>query len=280
MLTRPDQVGYATVWDGNKAVQCRRMPDRTLRCEAAGTRMQPSLDAVLTPERVAAIARLGWSLDPSFGLYVRTFPADMPTGMVAGHILDLLISGYAAAGDALEVGTDYVPDTRCPPRSGPSQNLAGLVNDAPSLRSVVVRTCAYVADPPPRRAETLEDLIAQHGDRVAAELQRLRVNAGRSVFVVLDAGIGYVQCAPKSPEALYCEAQSVQSWPALAAVLTPERLERLRAAGFAEPGRSPNHWRDYALDEWSDAAIAASLLTILREVYGFGGSASLKFIAQ
>jgi hypothetical protein len=31
--------GYATMWDGNKYVQCRRLPDRSLRCEAAGTLM-------------------------------------------------------------------------------------------------------------------------------------------------------------------------------------------------------------------------------------------------
>jgi hypothetical protein len=36
-LLRPGQDGLATVWDGNKYVQCRLMADRTLRCEAAGT---------------------------------------------------------------------------------------------------------------------------------------------------------------------------------------------------------------------------------------------------
>jgi hypothetical protein len=31
-LNRPGQDGYATVWDGNKYVQCKRLPDRNLRC--------------------------------------------------------------------------------------------------------------------------------------------------------------------------------------------------------------------------------------------------------
>ena len=46
-LDRPGQNGYATIWDGNKYVQCSRLADRSLRCEAAGTLMQPSLDDVV-----------------------------------------------------------------------------------------------------------------------------------------------------------------------------------------------------------------------------------------
>ena len=36
VLLREGQVGYATFWDGNKFVQCRRLNTRELRCEAAG----------------------------------------------------------------------------------------------------------------------------------------------------------------------------------------------------------------------------------------------------
>jgi hypothetical protein len=276
-LTRPERVGYATIWDGNAYVQCRRMPDRTLRCEAAGTRMQPSLDAVLTPERLQAIARLGWSPDPSFGSYVRSFPADMPSLTVAGHVLDALTQGYAAAPERLELQTAWVGDEPCPPRNGPSQNLAGIVNDAPSMRRGSIRACTYAPEPAPPKAETRADLFAQYGGRVAAELQRLRINAGRPIFAVFDAGIGYIQCMPKTPErALYCEAQSARSWPALAAVLTPERAARLREAGFTEPGRSPNYWKDYALDAHSDDAIAAEILTLLRDAYGYTGAVALR----
>jgi hypothetical protein len=35
-LTRTGRVGYATFWDGNKYIQCRRLTNRELRCEAAG----------------------------------------------------------------------------------------------------------------------------------------------------------------------------------------------------------------------------------------------------
>jgi hypothetical protein len=62
----------------------------------------------------------------------------------------------------------------------------------------------------------------------------------RRVFVVFDVGLGYVQCEPQTePNGLYCEAQSTDSWPALAAVLTPERIARLHAASYADPGRGP-----------------------------------------
>src|ERR1700733_1442344 len=77
-LDRPGQDGFATVWDGNKYVQCKLLPDRSLRCEAAGTLMQSSLERVLTPEHISRLTSLGWRLDPSFGNYVQTFPPGTP----------------------------------------------------------------------------------------------------------------------------------------------------------------------------------------------------------
>jgi hypothetical protein len=75
-LVRPGKVGYAIIWDGNKYVQCRSLPDRAFRCEAAGTSMQSSLQNVLLPERQNRLRALGWVLDPSFGNYVQIFAAD------------------------------------------------------------------------------------------------------------------------------------------------------------------------------------------------------------
>src|SRR6476646_11969104 len=95
-LSRPREDGYATIWDGNKYVQCRRLPDRNLRCEAAGTFMQSSLERVLTPERLARLTALGWRLDPSFGNYVQIFPADAAPGFVAAKILQVLGEAYDA----------------------------------------------------------------------------------------------------------------------------------------------------------------------------------------
>src|ERR1700753_2846113 len=57
-LQRPGEDGVATIWDGNKYVQCRWPSERTLRCEAAGTLMQPSLGHIVTPDRIARLSAL------------------------------------------------------------------------------------------------------------------------------------------------------------------------------------------------------------------------------
>jgi hypothetical protein len=107
------------------------------------------------------------------------------------------------------------------------------------------------------------------------------LNSTRRVYVVFDAGIGYVQCAPEAPSsAIYCEAQSAESWPALAAILTSERVARLKSAGYAEPGRAPNYSKSYPAGAFSDAAIARELLTILYEVYGYKGAGRLKISTE
>jgi hypothetical protein len=281
-LVRAGRVGYATFWDGNKFVQCRRMPDRMLRCEAAGTSMQSSLKHVLTPERVSRLGALGWVLDPRFGNYVQTFAADISTARIADHILRTLIEAYDADASEVELQTEWVADVPCPPRAGPSQNLAGSVNDAPPMRATAVRACAYVPDPEtPKTADSAEALFALYGTSTAAEIQRLRINSGRRVYVIFSAGIGYIQCMPQtSPSAFYCEAQSAESWPALAAVLTPERVSRLRSAGYADPGRAPNYAKFYPFDSFSDLAVAREILTILYEVYGYAGATALKISTE
>jgi hypothetical protein len=237
---------------------------------------------VLTGDRLNRLAALGWALDPSFGNYVQTFPADWPTGPIAIHILRTLTEAYAAEAPGLEVQTGWIADTPCPPRNGPSQNLAGLVNDAPSMQKTGLRACSYKPDSEtPQLANSSAELIALYGATATAEIQRLRINAGRQVYVSFNAGIGYVQCMPEtSPSAIYCEAQSEESWPALATILTPERLSRLRNVGYADPGRAPNYWKNYPMDKFSDAAIAAELLTILHEVYGYTGATKLKILTE
>jgi len=283
-LDRTDEMGLATAWDGDNYVQCRRTAERALRCEAAGTRMQPSLGHVLTPERVKRLGELGWRLDPSFGNYAQTFPATLSAAEAAGKIGQALAEGYDADLAQLEVQSDWVRNEPCPPRNGPTQNLAGMINDAPAMRSSAVHACAYApettAEPElvPRTAAQLFDL---YGARVTGEIQRLRVNLPRDVYVSLDTQIGFVQCAAEAARgALYCEAQSIDSWPALASVLTPERVAQLHAAGFADPGRGPNYGKFYALDRFDDASIARELLTILHDVYGYQGSPKLKVTTE
>jgi len=258
------------------------MPDRTLRCEAAGTAMQPSLKSVLTGERLVRLAALGWVLDPSFGNYVQVFPADAPSARAAERILQMLSDVYGADTANLEIETTWIADVRCPPRNGPTQNLAGMVNDAPSMQATAVHACSYTPDlATPQTAGSAAELLAIYGTTVTAEIQRLRINVMRNVFVIFDAGIGYVQCTTDpSPPALYCEAQSAESWAALAAVLTPERVARLRDVGYSDPGRAPNYWKSYPLDKFDDAAIASELLTILYDVYGYRGATKLKITAH
>lgn len=281
-LVRPGRVGYASVWDGNKYVQCRRMPDRGIRCEAAGLSMQPSLRRVLVPERQSRLAQLGWSLDPSFGNYLQTFAADLPTARIADHILRTLIEGYDADAADMELQTAWVADTPCPPRNGPSQNLAGLINDARAMRATSLHTCSYTPDlQTPQTAASAQELFDIYGASVTAEIQRLRINNERRVFVAFNAGIGYVQCMPAtSPPAIYCEAQSSESWPALAAVLTPERVAQLRRIGYADPGRAPNYSKSYPSETFGDASIASELLTILHDVYGYAGATKLKISTE
>lgn len=207
-LVRSGRAGYATFWDGNKYVQCRRLPERELRCEAAGTSMQPSLRSVLAGDRLSRLAALGWVLDPSFGNYAQTFPADMPVARVAEHIQRTLTEAYDADAAGLEIQTTWVADMPCPPRNGPSQNLAGSVNDARSMRATAVHACSYIPTPETvQRAGSAAELIPLYGATATAEIQRLRINVTRRVYVVFDAGIGYVQCMPETPPpALYCEA--------------------------------------------------------------------------
>jgi hypothetical protein len=281
VLERPGRDNLATVWDGNKYIQCRRMSDRSLRCEAAGSLMQVSLSHVLTPERIGRLAAMGWTLDPSFGNYVQIFPPNSLPADIADKLLAALAQGYDADVQNLEIETTSIRSEPCPPRNGPSQNLAGIINDAPSMARSAVHACAYKAKAPePERkllpGSTTADLIELYGPMVTAEIRRLRINMHRRVFAVFDTGLGYVQCETQSEaESFYCEAQSADSWPALAAVLTPDRIALLHAAGFADPGRAPNYSKTYAADKTDDASLARAVLTVLHDVYGFYGASKL-----
>jgi hypothetical protein len=141
-LDRPDEEGLATAWDGNKYVQCRQTDDHATLCEAAGALMQPSLSHVLTAERVKRLEELGWRLDSSFGNYLQTFPDTVSASQVADKVMQALAEGYDADLTNLEVASAWVASEPCPPRNGPSQNLAGMINDAPAMAPTAVRVCA------------------------------------------------------------------------------------------------------------------------------------------
>lgn len=280
-LDRSGRDNLATVWDGNKYIQCRGMSGGPLRCEAAGTLMQPSLERVLTPECIGRLATMGWQLDPSFGNYVQTFGPEISSPEIAGKILDTLFQGYDADTRNLEIETTTIRSEPCPPRNGPSQNLAGMINDAPSMREVSIHACAYKpADAGPAQKlgpnSTVADLIQLYGPKVTVEFQRLRVNIHRRAYAVFDVDLGYVQCeTQQEPDGFYCEAQSADSWPALAAVLTEPRVARLHALGFADPGRAPNYSKTYLASETKDSDLASEVLTVLHDVYGYYGATKL-----
>jgi hypothetical protein len=275
-LDRPGQDGLALVWDGNKYVQCRHMADHTLRCEAGGALLQPSLAHILTQARIEQLTKLGWQLDPSFGNYVQVFPAATQASQVAAKILQALKEGYASDLTDLGVRSDWIKSQPCPPRNGPTQNLAGVINDAPSMAATSIRGCAYTKPASPS-IQSASDLVGVYGTRVAGEIQRLRINIDRRVFVIFDTTGGYIQCETETqPNAIYCEAQSADSWPMLSAVLTPERVARLHAVGYADPGRAPNYSKTYLLGKFDDKAIGNELLTILYQVYGYHGAPTLK----
>ena len=79
--------------------------------------------------------------------------------------------------------------------------------------------------------------------------------------------------------ALYCEAQSEESWPALTAIITPERLARLHVVGYADPGRAPNYSKSYPFEKYSDAVTANEILTLLFDIYGYNGMQQMKIDA-
>ena len=281
-LVRPNQDGVATAWDANKFVQCRNMVDGVLRCEAAGALMQPTLASQLTPERVAALGAAGWQLDPSFGNYVQRFSNKLSAAELADKLLEALATGYAADLTKIEVSTTWIARVACPPRAGFSQNLAGSINASQDMAAVSVVGCKFTAgDPDATPLATLDALLARDLARVTGEVGRLRVNAAARVFAVFGTGIGYVQCAPEiDPLDIYCEAQSAAEWPALTAILTPERITQLHALGFSDPGRAPNYWQVYDAAEFDDATIARNILTGLFDIYGYRGTPAIKVTTE
>ena len=139
-----------------------------------------------------------------------------------------------------------------------------------------------IARPPPRAhaaAESDQYLRSEsnRGNPAAQSQHRFfsrRISSSCSTQAAVISSVGL---NPR-PRAIDCEAQSADSWPVLARILTPDRVARLRAAGFADPGRGPNHWKIYPVDDFSDAAISDELLTIfLHDVYGYNGSPKLEF---
>jgi hypothetical protein len=283
-LDRSGQVGLATIFDGNKFVQCRRLEDRSIRCEAAGTLLQPSMSRTLTGAKLEALEAFGWALDPSFGNWVQNFAADATPQRIANEVETALADVYDADPRTIEAHTDWVAKQACLPRRGFVQNLAGSVGTSANWAAYFIFACAYKPPSdsgPVVKNGDIDELVEAFGGRMSGELQRLRVNLQRRIWVAFETGIGYVECVPQtSPDVFYCEAQSAESWEALRSILTPERIERLHAAGYADPGRARNYSRVYPFAEITDTALARELLSILHDVYGYRGKPQIKIATE
>ena len=277
-LERPNQDGLATIWDGNKFVQCRALSNKIFRCEAAGILMQPSLSSVLTTARVQRLAALGWEIDPSFGNWVHIFPSDTKLSDVSGLILKMLIEGYDVNIESIEVKTDWVYHQTCMPRIGPKQNLAGNIVTSMNMIQTSIRACNYVQ---PTMIMNFEDLQKTYQKRITGEVQRLRINVDRNLHFIINTDFGYIQCVTSTkPDSLFCEAASAFSWAALESILTPQRISRLHELGYIDPGKSPNYSKFYVLEKYSDTEIAHEVLSIFYEVYGYHGSTNFQILNE
>jgi len=155
-----------------------------------------------------------------------------------------------------------------------------LVDAAPTAGAVAVQTQSP-ATPAASATRPVDDLYDAYGRRMQTELQRLQVNIRQDVFVIFGTDFGYVQCiTDREPDGLYCEAQSAESWPALASVLTPGRVTRLHQLGYADPGPSPNFGKTYPLAGLDLAAVTRELITILHDVYGYQGTPELRVTTE
>ena len=280
-LHRPGQDGVATVWDGNKYIQCRLQLDRAFRCEAAGTLMQPSLARVLSPERITKLHTLGRTLDSSFGNYVQIFPSGSPVKDIAERLLQALKDGYEANISDLEVGSDWIKSERCPPRNGPSQNLAGMISDALSMTGFRVHGCSYKPnDEPLPQVRSKADLHPcpwnEGGRRNPAPESRISTaRSSPGSWSTRVAGTFSVARRPRARS--IAKRNQRRHGRCLREILTAERVAQLHAAGYADPGRAPNYWKNYSLDEFTDRAIAEELLAILYDVYAYSGVPKLEF---
>jgi hypothetical protein len=97
---------------------------------------------------------------------------------------------------------------------------------------------------------------------------------------IFEVGSAYIQVrAPHYADHFICEAVSGKFVPAIAAILTPEKQDRLvHEFGFLAPGRSPNLAQRIDIKSKPDRAYAARLAyRIFRDIYGARDFAAAKF---
>ncbi|MBR0851874.1 hypothetical protein JQ543_29335 [Bradyrhizobium diazoefficiens] len=101
-----------------------------------------------------------------------------------------------------------------------------------------------------------------------------------SAFCVFETDRGYFQClAHWSGTSLLCESVSEKNYPAIAAIITPEKADRLvREFGFRAPGDSGNFAQRIDVRGNDDLAYVARLaFRVLRDVYGVKDFSAARF---
>lgn len=289
--------GILTVSESNLFVQCLRshlLPQ--WRCESAGTEGQPWLHDVLTPERRAKLAALGFVPDAETGNFVSTPLKAIAPDALAGTILQVLTEIYGAVPEEIEVKAEKLRSARCHRRIKVGYDRGrAILTKSIGLKQNAEKGCKLTSGP--HEAEAADETDAETGTPpaapppvdvdehyltpMAAELDRMR-QAGPHAFVIFEAKPAYVQCQHDAEgKRMYCEAASADAvGKAVANILTPERKAKLIAAGFAPPGRVMNYSRFYPDAEYSIPLVARALLRVLRESYGYQGTPAIAVITE
>ena len=115
---------------------------------------------------------------------------------------------------------------------------------------------------------------------VQIEDYRKGKTAHKTGHCILEVGPAFIQFqAPNPANYVICEAVSGALLPGIAAILTPEKIDRLVGEyGFVAPGRSPNFARRIEIRSRDDLAYAARLAyRIFREIYAVTSFDAAKF---
>ena len=117
-------------------------------------------------------------------------------------------------------------------------------------------------------------------DLIRIDESRRAENAYENSYCIFLAGRAYFQClAPAFGTYLRCEAVSEKFIPEMAAVLTPEKRDRMvREFGFAAPGDSKNFSQKIENVSKEDLAFVARMaFRVLRDIYNVTDFGAVKF---
>jgi hypothetical protein len=293
LLAKNDKTdGILTVSENNLYVQC--LDSHFLaewRCESAGIEGQPWLRHVLTADRQAKLAGLGFAPDPETGNFVALLPKATAPEVLAGTILQVLTEIYGAKPEEIGVRAEKLRSAHCHRRiKGGHDRGRAILTKSIGLKQDAEKNCKLksrsdeteAADdndsdeaPTPGTAADV-DVDVRYLAPMAAGLERLRT-AGPDAYVIFAAKPAYVQCKHDAEgKRMYCEAASADAvGKQVARVLTPDRQTKLIAAGFAPPGRVMNYSRFYPDAEYNTPLLAKALLRVLREAYGYQGTPAM-----